>query len=253
MVKIVLGKFDKLAVAYKKSRPGYSQNLKTILSLFFQGRKNLKVIDLGSGTGIFTKLLTSISKKVIGVEESNEMILNAHKNNKIKYVNQKVESIKLKSKFHIISSASSFHWLDNKKLVNLVNSNLMNGGIFFICYNTRDISNNKYLKKVEKKIFSLNSKFKSRVSSGSSSFVKNKILKFKKLSKLYGPLYLEFIHFETFSKKRYLSVWESSNELRNKLGEKNYQNFIKWIDKSFPNNKITAKYLNKCWILQKEI
>ena len=129
----------------------------------------------------------------------------------------------------------------------------MNGGIFFICYNTRDISNNKYLKKVEKKIFSLNSKFKSRVSSGSSSFVKNKILKFKKLSKLYGQLYLEFIHFETFSKKRYLSVWESSNELRNKLGEKNYQNFIKWIDKSFPNNKITAKYLNKCWILQKEI
>ena len=104
---------------------------------------------------------------------------------------------------------------------------------------------------MKKKITSLNKNFKSRVSSGQSEFVKRKIIRFSKISKLSHPFYLEFNHSENFSKKRYFTVWESSNEFRSKMGEKNYLIFLEWLEKNFPKHGINAEYINKCWVLQK--
>ena len=80
-------------------------------------------------------------------------------------------------------------------------------------------------------------------------------------------LNLKFINFQKFQikwshkssicslrilfKKRYITAWESSNEFRNKIGEKNFKDFINWINKEFPKNKIKAKYFNNCWLFQK--
>ena len=116
MEKITLGKFDKLAKAYKSSRPNYSNETINLLKLFLNKNKDISSLDLGCGTGIFTRKLSTISKKVIGVDMSYEMIKNANKNKKITYHNKKVENMKLNQKFDIISSASSFHWFDNKKI-----------------------------------------------------------------------------------------------------------------------------------------
>ena len=139
-------------------------------------------------------------------------------------------------------TASCFHWFNDFKISKLVKKNLKQYGYFLICYNSRDISGDVFLNKVENKIFSLSKKFNSRISSGQSNFVKKKINKFTKLSKLKGPLYFEFSHVENFSKKRYFTVWESSNEFRSKLGEENYNVFLSWLDQNFPNKGIKAKY-----------
>ena len=251
MEKITLGKFDKLAKAYKSSRPNYSNEIINILKLFFYKNKNISSLDLGCGTGIFTRKLSTISKKVIGVDVSNEMIKNAYKDKKITYHNKKIENIKLNQKFDIISAASSFHWFDSKKISKIINFNLREKGIFLIIYNTRDISLNDYLKKVEKKIYSLNSNFKKRKSSGSSKFVSNKIVQFKKISKLSGPIKFDITHKEFFTKKRYFNVWKSANEFRNRIGIKNYDKFFDWLNNSFPKKGIKAQYINKCWIFQK--
>lgn len=162
------------------------------------------------------------------------MIKEANKIRNVKYLNSSVDNIYLKEKFDIISSASSFHWFNNFKLAKLINKNLKDKGFFLICYNSRKISKNLFLKKVEKKIYSLNKKFKSRVSSGQSDFVRKKIIDFGKKSRLNGPIYFEFTHFEKFSKKRYFTVWESSNEFRNKLSNEKYKKFLKWLNLNFP-------------------
>lgn len=248
--KISLGNFNNLAKQYKNSRPGYSDKITKLLKLILLSNKTIYSLDLGSGTGIFSKELSKISKKVIGVEISNEMIRNSHKLKKVRYINKSVDQFKSDKKFNIISAASCFHWLNNEKLSKLVNSNLKKNGIFLIGYNTRDISNNKFLIKVEQQLFKLNKDFKKRISSGNSNFVENKIKHFVKISKIKGPIYFEFVHYEKFSKKRYFSVWDSSNEMRNKLDEKKYNLFKKWLDINFKSKYIKAKYINKFWIFQ---
>lgn len=250
--KIQLGSFNKLAKAYRKSRPGYSKDIFYLLKyLLSSTNKKIKSLDLGSGTGLFTKEIAKISDQVIGVELSKEMIVNAYKLQNIRYLNSSVDNVILRKKFDLFSSASCFHWFNNSKIAKLVNKNLKENGFYIICYNTRKISKNLFLKKVEKKIISLNKKFKSRVSSGQSDFVKKKIFDFSKKSKLSGPIYFEFTHYEKFSKKRYLTVWESSNEFRNKLGYKNYKVFMEWLNINFPQKGIMAEYINKCWLFQK--
>ncbi len=249
---IHLGNFNNLASAYRKSRPSYSKEIINLIkSLSRQNRNKITSLELGSGTGIFTKQISKISQKVIGIELSKEMIANAHKIKNVKYINASADNVKIHSKFDFIFAASCFHWFDNRKISSLVKINLKKNGFFLICYNSRDISRSSFLKSVEKKIFSLSKKFKSRVSSGQSAFVKNKVMDFSKISKLNGPLYFEFNHFEKFSSKRYLTAWESSNEFRSKLGQRNFLIFMEWLKKNFPKNGITAKYTNKCWLLQK--
>ena len=250
--KIELGNFNNLAKAYKKSRPGYSTHIISLLKLLLSSKsQKIKCLDLGSGTGLFTKEIAKISDHVTGVELSKEMIVNAYKIKNVKYLNFSADRVKLKEKFDIFSSASCFHWFNNSKIAKLVNANLKYNGLFIICYNSRKISKNPFLKKVEKKIYSLNKKFRSRISSGQSDFVKKKIIDFTKKSKLKGPIYFEFSHFEKFSKKRYFTVWESSNEFRNKLGNENYKIFLNWLNLNFPKKSINAEYVNKCWLLQK--
>ena len=252
MPKIInLGDYNSLAKSYRKSRPNYATEIKGILKLIISNESKISTLDLGSGTGIFSKLISQISKEVVGIELSKEMIKNAYKSKKIKYINSSVEKLKLKKKFNLITSASSFHWFDNTKLRKIIKSNLTKNGVFFITYNSRVINKNPFLIKVEKKIYSLNKSFKKRVSSGSSKFVETKINNFTKISNLKGPIYLEFFHHEKFSLKRYLTVWDSSNEFRNKLGEKNYELFKTWIKKNFPKEGIIAGYQNKSWLLQK--
>lgn len=250
---IKLGNFNLLASAYKKSRPGYSNKiLHLIQSLQFYNSSKISCLDLGSGTGIFTKQLAKISDKVVGVELSKEMIKNAYKIKNVRYINESANKVNFDQKFDVFTAASCFHWFNDFKISKLVKKNLKQYGYFLICYNSRDISGDVFLNKVENKIFSLSKKFNSRISSGQSNFVKKKINKFTKLSKLKGPLYFEFSHVENFSKKRYFTVWESSNEFRSKLGEENYNVFLSWLDQNFPNKGIKAKYKNKCWLLQKQ-
>ena len=118
--KISLGNFNNLAKQYKNSRPGYSDKITKLLKLILLENKTIYSLDLGSGTGIFSKELSKISKKVIGVEISNEMIRNAYKLKKVKYINKSVNQFKIDKKFNIISAASCFHWFNNQKLSKLV-------------------------------------------------------------------------------------------------------------------------------------
>ena len=196
--KVLLGNFDQLAKSYRKSRPHYSSNITKFLKLIFDKDKNIATLDLGSGTGIFSRQLAKISKKVIGIEISKEMIRNAYKINNIKYINSSVNNLKINKKFDLITSASCFHWFDNIKIKKIIQNNLSEGGYFFITYNSRNIQGDFFLTKVEKKIISFNSSFKNRVSSGSSDFVNKKIINFAKFSKINGPIFFQFQHNEKF-------------------------------------------------------
>ena len=101
---IKLGNFNLLASAYKKSRPGYSNKiLHLIQSLQFYNSSKISCLDLGSGTGIFTKQLAKISDKVVGVELSKEMIKNAYKIKNVRYINESANKVNFNQKFDVFN------------------------------------------------------------------------------------------------------------------------------------------------------
>lgn len=251
--KVVLGNFDDLAHLYKNSRPGYSDDIIRLLKIITRNISGgVRSLDLGCGTGIFTREISKISDQVLAIDLSYEMIRHAYKLNNVKYINTSIENLNSKKKFNLITAASSFHWFDNIKLSDLINKSLKKNGYFLICYNSRDINQNLFLKKVEKKIQLLSQSFRSRVSSGQSNFVEKKINSFSKISKLKNCFKIDFHHEEKFTKKRYFSVWKSSNEFRNKLNPQQQLNFFEFLHKNFPGHYIKVKYINKCWIFQNQ-
>lgn len=107
--------------------------IKTLKSLRKMDKLQL-VLDLGSGTGLSTRLWAPYADKVIGIEPSIDMINEAEKNT----IESNVEYVKSdghKTIFNdqcadIITASSSIHWMEPDLIVKEVIRLLKNGGVF---------------------------------------------------------------------------------------------------------------------------
>ena len=112
------GDFDKLAVNYARYRPTY--NFLLTKKIIKQFKKKKIVLELGAGTGKFTKILKKLNyfNKIIAIDPSKKMMehgINFLGKKKITWINTKAENIKIKSdSVDLICAASSFHWFNNK-------------------------------------------------------------------------------------------------------------------------------------------
>jgi malonyl-CoA O-methyltransferase len=97
--------YDKYAIIQKKCA-GF-------LSKFLPRKKIKNILEIGPGTGLFTKLLIKKYPKsdIEAVEISKEMIIHAKQFTKnVKFINCDAEKFKLK-KYDLITSSSTLHWL----------------------------------------------------------------------------------------------------------------------------------------------
>ncbi|WP_030232042.1 class I SAM-dependent methyltransferase [Streptomyces sp. NRRL S-350] len=68
------GSFGAVAAEYERGRPGYPDELFDALErLWGRGLKGARVLDVGAGTGIATRLLAARGAAVVGVEPSDGM------------------------------------------------------------------------------------------------------------------------------------------------------------------------------------
>lgn len=96
---------------YKKKN--YSKEVLLIKKLI--KKKNLSILELGCGTGNYTKKLSPLSKKIVAVDKSKYMIEIA-KRKKIKktlFLTNEIKSLKFDQKFDLIISL--FHILSYQK------------------------------------------------------------------------------------------------------------------------------------------
>ena len=227
MKKIGLGNYDNLAKSYSKFRPSYSSESINFLKILIPKKDRNLCLDLGAGTGIFSRKLSKIFNKVYAAEVSKFMIMEGKKskNKNIKWINSKAEKINIKSKrFKLVTAASCFHWFDNRSLAKKLIPLMTKNSFLFIIYNSRNTKFDKFSRSVEKKLKSLNTSFfKKRISSGQSPNTLKKINSFVKITKFTKPIIFNLTHFEKFSKKKYIGAWLSSNEVRARMGERNYK------------------------------
>lgn len=121
---------------YKKnSSPQETSATNIINSISFN--KDDCVLDIGCGDGRVTKKLCSLvpKGKVVGIDPSNSMILEANKLTEscsnLSFFQKSAEDFKIEIKFNYILSFHSLHWVKDKKAIfDNIYSHLKPGGKF---------------------------------------------------------------------------------------------------------------------------
>lgn len=98
------------------------------------------VLDLGSGTGILTRLLFDLGANVIGVEPERELITKAIEIDKsvganIKYISSTAEKLNMpRSSFDIVTALRAWHWFDRDAVNQQVMRVLKIGGFLIVIH-----------------------------------------------------------------------------------------------------------------------
>lgn len=136
--------FDRAGDSYERGRPEYPKESVEFLVNNLQINKSSIVVDLGAGTGKFTKLILPYSDNVVAVEPVEGM------RNKfaslfpdIGILNGTAEKIPLEDKSaDVVVVAQAFHWFDGPKALQEIYRVLKPKGRLGLIWNARDESKN---------------------------------------------------------------------------------------------------------------
>ena len=147
-------RFSNRVENYVKYRPGYPPEMLDL----FRGKMNLTensvIADIGSGTGISSKVFLENGNVVFGVEPNQAMRGAAEKflQNfpKFKNVNGTSENTTLSDKsIDIVIAAQAFHWFDKEKTRAEFKRILKDGGFVALIWNERRLDTNEFLREYE--------------------------------------------------------------------------------------------------------
>ncbi len=135
-------RFSDRAEYYAKSRPLYPKEVLTVLKSKASFDRSKVVADIGSGTGILTKLFLDNGNTVYGVEPNIDMRMVAE-SNLIAYENfESVEGMAERTtlppkSIDLITVGQAFHWFDLGKTKKEFKRILKKGGYVAILYYSR--------------------------------------------------------------------------------------------------------------------
>ncbi|HYZ93845.1 MAG TPA: class I SAM-dependent methyltransferase [Actinomycetota bacterium] len=123
-------------VVYEQGRPSYPPEAVTALNI----SPPHTVVDLGCGTGKFTRLLTPTGARIIGIEPlaiMNEMFRTTCPN--VTLLTGVAERLPLRAcAVDLITCASAFHWFDHERALPELHRVLRTAGRLAIIWNRRD-------------------------------------------------------------------------------------------------------------------
>ncbi|CEI86247.1 hypothetical protein RMCBS344292_00690 [Rhizopus microsporus] len=143
--------FQNQASAYVKARPSYpSAALDVICSLFSNPLSSKKILDLGAGTGIMTKLLVERGFDVTAVEPVDGMREKLSQElPEVTALEGNSYSIPVKSESQdAVVLAQCFHWFDNIKSLQEIHRVLKPGGYLFLIWNMESRERCEWLAKL---------------------------------------------------------------------------------------------------------
>jgi SAM-dependent methyltransferase len=247
------GNFDALAGDYAQYRPGYAPSIvPAVLSLVGRPAREVDAVDMGAGTGIWTRLLAAQGlRSVTAVEPSDEMrrhgLLSAPQD-KIVWRRGTAEDTGLPSHaYDFVSMASSFHWTDFDRACAEFQRILRPGGRFVALWNPRMIELNPLLVEIEQEITRLNPEVK-RVSSGRSGLTDRLTDMLWAKPGFEDVVYLEARHVARQTAEQYLGAWRSVNDLRVQLGPDLFTRFLDFVERKTAGlGEIETTYLTRAW------
>ena len=149
------GDFTLLAKNYSKSRPDYSPQVVKALSKYIDKPiYEVDFVDVGAGTGIWTRLIHDTGvRSTIAIEPNNEMRnfgIEDSKHKNIQWLPGSAENTGLvENTADWVSMASSFHWAETNIALSEFSRILKPEGLLTLVWNPRLIELNPLLVEIE--------------------------------------------------------------------------------------------------------
>lgn len=247
------GHYSSLAESYSQFRPDYADSvLTTLLSLVDKPISEIDAVDVGAGTGIWTRMLADKNLHSVTAIEPNEEMrcfgINDSEQYKINWQDGSGENTGLDDECcDFVSMASSFHWVDFDKGTKEFHRILRPKGRFAALWNPRLLEDSPLLLEIEEHLNSLKSDLK-RVSSGRSG-ITDRLTEMLNTSPYFDDVqYVEGRHIISFSTEQYIGVWRSVNDIQVQLGQKKFQEFLDYLAERLADiSNIDATYLTRAW------
>jgi ubiquinone/menaquinone biosynthesis C-methylase UbiE len=247
------GDFTGLAGDYAKFRPGYAPQVATaVLRYLGRNAANVDAIDVGAGTGIWTRILASHGlHSVTAVEPNDDMRgqgIESSRGVNIVWRKGTAEATGMPDQSaDLVSMASSFHWADFDHACDEFHRILRPGGLFVALWNPRLIEANPLLVEIEAEIPRLKPDVK-RVSSGRSGITERLTEMLRAKPQFTDVLYLEGRHSVRQTPEQYLGAWRSVNDLRVQLGPELFDQFLALTEQRVAGlASIETTYLTRAW------
>ncbi len=247
------GDFTGLARDYSSYRPDYCPSvLNGLLGLLGKPIREIDFVDVGAGTGIWTRMVHSAGvRSVTAVEPNNDMRQNGIADSKhtgIRWLDGSAERIGLDSgSADWLSMASSFHWVDFDTATRKFHRVLRPGGRFSVLWNPRLIELNPLLIEIESYLNTLQPNIR-RISSGRSGITENLTERLWSSPYFEDVIYLEGRHVIKMSPERYIGAWRSVNDLRVQLGSNKFDLFLEFVTRTISGlDFIEATYWTRAW------
>ena len=247
------GDFTGLANDYSLHRPDYSASiLKALLGLLGRPSHEVDFVDVGAGTGIWTRMVhASGVRSTIAIEPNAEMLTNGivdSEKTDIRWLSGSAEETCLRTaSADWLSMASSFHWANFDAALIEFHRVLRAGGLFTALWNPRLIEVNPLLVEIEGYLDNLRPDIK-RVSSGRSGITQTLVEKLDASPYFEDVVYFEGRHIIEMAPERYLGAWRSVNDLRVQLGAAKFNEFLGFVEQRIAGlDVIEATYLTRSW------
>ncbi len=249
------GDFTELAKFYT-DRPGYSLELLIYVRdhiLASQHLSNIKVADIGAGTGKLTENLTQIGLTGYAVEPNDAM-----REEGIKHFQDKDAFVWYKGAAEAtnlpdncvdwVLMGSSFHWTDAAQSIEEFKRILKPGGFFTAIWNPRNVESSELHQKIEEVVYQEIPDMK-RVSSGKSITTAQM---HEKIGNIECPLiFMECEHEEIMTKERYMNIWRSVNDIQVQAGKEGFGRILRGIEAILKDyDEIVVPYKSRAWTVQ---
>ena len=247
------GDFTGLADNYSKHRPDYSDSvLSGLLGLLNRPVSEVDFVDVGAGTGIWTRMVHSRGvHSATAVEPNADMRRAGEEGNvstNLRWLAGSAEKTTLASaSCDWLTMASSFHWANFEIATQEFHRVLRPGGRFTALWNPRLIEVNPMLIEIEAHLDTLRPDIK-RVSSGRSGITETLTELFWASPHFEDVVYLEGRHVIAMSPERYMGAWRSVNDLLVQLGPKKFNAFLAFVEQRISGvDMIEATYWTRAW------
>ncbi|WP_229837009.1 class I SAM-dependent methyltransferase [Thalassobaculum fulvum] len=251
------GDFSTLASTYASHRPGYGPDaIRLVLGAMTRPAADLDAIDVGAGTGIWTRQLQAAGFRRVTAVEPNDAMRQAGEETSaglpIAWRKGSAEITGIPDgSADLLTMASSFHWADFPVALAEFRRVLRPHGWFAALWNTRYLDRSPLLLEIEAELRRLVPDMK-RVSSGSSEFTSGLVERFMDADGWGDPIYAECYHTEQMSRERYIGAWRSVNDVQVQAGPERFAAFLGFIERRLADvPTLDCQYRTRMWLVQR--